>query len=495
MPNAYAQHRNRPCVSRKSSADGVDTLEPGDLTIRSHADHGGFGALVVILVAVIAGAAVQNEKHKSELDQLDIHSRTAIALQATEAQGFIAASTLQRYVYDGDSTFVPGITVAASASQVSLNEAIALGVPGGDQLKVVYAQLIEGALKALALRAAGDAAGALAALNALVPAGHDFALTVETMTAAEMAQVTELRARADRAGDLARWLLVASGASGVVTGLAVSFWVARSIVKPLAQLEVTARRASDGDLSARAPDRGPRELSHLGSVLNEMMSSIERRTNDLSQANHNLTDARAQAATDPLTGLGNHRSFYKRLQDEAVEATGGTQLGLIMMDIDGFKGVNDTFGHVTGDEFLRGVAAALVGVVGNLNSYRYGGDEFAVLLPGAGQLTTTATAESLKGAFLKVDHPTAGRVTASFGVASLPESAATPEELVYRADMAMYLAKSSGKDRVANWGDVTSAAGNPTPADHSGAMAPIRTSLTPAFARREVTNPRRRGGG
>jgi diguanylate cyclase (GGDEF)-like protein len=187
-------------------------------------------------------------------------------------------------------------------------------------------------------------------------------------------------------------------------------------------------------------------------VLNEMMSAIEKRTEDLRQANRSLIDARTQAAEDPLTGLGNHRSFHKRLQDEAAAATAvELRLGLVMMDLDGFKDVNDSLGHLAGDQLLREVASVMIRAVGDKNAYRYGGDEFAVLLPGSDHRTTMNIAESLRRAFQAIDHPTAGRVNASFGVASLPETASTPEELVYRADMAMYMAKSSGKDRVASW--------------------------------------------
>jgi diguanylate cyclase (GGDEF)-like protein/putative nucleotidyltransferase with HDIG domain len=429
----------------------------------------GFGALVFILVAVTTAAAIQEQNHKSELAQLDLHSREATSLQTTEAQAAIAADDLQRYVYEGNTTYIPDINAAASTAQASLVAALALGAPdGGDQMAAVGAQLVQGAAQTLALREAGDTADATATLDSLVPIFHDQQLRLEKMTSAELTQVTQLRASADRAGNLAFWLLVASGALGVVMGLAVSFWVARSIARPLAQLEVTARRVSEGDLSARAPNRGPRELSHLGSVLNEMMSAIEKRTEDLSQANHHLTDARTQAAKDPLTGLGNHRSFHKRLQDEAAAAAGGVSLGLVMMDLDGFKEVNDSLGHLAGDQLLREVASAMIGVVGDENAYRYGGDEFAVLLPDCDQLTTMTTAESLRHAFLAIDHPTAGRVAASFGVASMPESASTPEELVYRADMAMYLAKSSGKDRVADWGDLISASANTSPVDSPG---------------------------
>lgn len=439
----------------------------------------GFVALVVILVAVTSGAAIQVQNHKSQLAQLDLHSREAIALQTTEAQAAIAGNTLQRYVYDGDDMWIAEIDVAANKAQASLAEAVALGASGSDQLVVIAAQLIQDAAQAQALRQAGDTAAAAATLEAMVPIFHDFQLRLDSMTSAALTHVTELRASADRSADLAFWLLVASAALGVVTALVVSFWVARSIIGPLGQLEVTARRVSAGDLSARAPDRGPRELSHLGSVLNEMMSAIEKRTEDLRQAYHHLTDARTQAATDPLTGLGNHRSFHQRLPEAAARAAAnGMPLGVVMMDLDGFKGVNDSLGHLAGDQLLREVASSMIGVTGVENAYRYGGDEFAVIVPDGGQRATLATAESLRQAFLSIDHPTAGRVNASFGVASLPESASTPEELVYRADMAMYLAKSSGKDRVASWGEIdASSSGSRLDYASSGRRPEIITSL------------------
>lgn len=448
------------------------------LSVRSRI-IGGFGALVIILVAVITGAAIQVQNHKSQLAELDRHSRQAIALQTTEAQASIAANGLQRYVYDGDTTWIAGINVAANKAQASLVEAVALGAPGADQLAEIGAQLVQGAAQTLTLRQAGETAAASAALEAMVPIFYDYQLRLDAMTQAELTQVTELRASADRSGNLALWLLVASGALGVMTGLTVAFWVARSIVSPLAQLEVTARRASAGDLSARAPSHGPRELSHLGSVLNEMMSAIEKRTEDLRQAYHHLTDARTQAATDPLTGLGNHRSFHQRLPEAAARAAAnGMPLGVVMMDLDGFKGVNDSLGHLAGDQLLREVASSMMGVTGVENAYRYGGDEFAVIVPDGGQRATLATAESLRQAFLAINHPTAGRVSASFGVASFPDSASTPEELVYRADMAMYLAKSSGKDRVASWGEID-ASSNGSRLDYasSGRRPEIITSL------------------
>jgi diguanylate cyclase (GGDEF)-like protein len=429
----------------------------------------GFGLLILILAAVTVGAAIQVRNHQSDLAKLEEHSTMSSLLQTAEAQAAISAELLQRYVYTGDSQYVSELNDHAQAAQTALNEALARGGP--DPLPAIVtggARLEHGAAKASTLRSLGDEAGASAELEAMVPIFRDYRIQLEGMAASESEQVSTLRAQADEAGKIAFWLLAASGSIGVILGIAVSFWIGRSIIKPLASLEKTARKASEGDLSVRSVEGGPTEFSHLGAVLNEMMSAIEERTGDLRQANRRLraqnkelTDARMQAATDPLTGLGNHRSFHKTLRDEAsLAAAEGSPLGLVIIDLDGFKEVNDSLGHLAGDQLLREVATALTKVVDREQTFRYGGDELAVILPGDNQTRTVATAERLKGAILGVSAPGHG-ITASFGVAALPDSASTSEELVYRADMAMYWAKSAGKNRVSCWSDVSGDAGDP----------------------------------
>lgn len=416
---------------------------------------GGFGLLILTLAGVTIGAAVQVRKHQSELAQLDHHSRLATLLQTAEAQAAISAEMLQRYVDAGDASYIGEINTHANAAQQAIDAALAAGGPPGlDEVATSGAQLEQGAAQALALRQNGDQAGASKVLESLVPVFKTYRTNLEAMTSTEMAQVSDLRTQANNAGDQAFWLLVALGAGGVVLGLAVSFWIARTIIRPLGSLERTARRASQGDLSARAPGRGPAEFSHLGSVLNEMMAAIEERTTQLEDRNRELTDARMQAATDPLTGLGNHRSFHNTLREKAaVAAEACASLGLVIIDLDGFKGVNDSLGHLAGDDLLREVSRALAKVAGTENTFRYGGDELAVLVPGGETATLMPLAERLKGALETASTPDGHHVTASFGVACLPECAATPEELVYRADMAMYWAKSSGKNRVSSWAD------------------------------------------
>jgi hypothetical protein len=94
-------------------------IPPISLSVRARI-IGGFGALVIMFAAVTTAAAIQEQNHKSELAQLDLHSRDATLLQTTEAQAAIAADDLERYVYNGDTTYISEINVAAKSAQASL---------------------------------------------------------------------------------------------------------------------------------------------------------------------------------------------------------------------------------------------------------------------------------------------------------------------------------------------------------------------------------------
>jgi diguanylate cyclase (GGDEF)-like protein/putative nucleotidyltransferase with HDIG domain len=421
---------------------------------------GGFGLLIATLAGVTIGASWQVRQHESDLSQLERHSTEASYLQTAEAQAAISAEMLQRYVYAGDTSYIPEINQHAAAAQNAMDEALAGGGPAGlDQVVTSGAALQQGAAQATALEQNGKHAEASAVLEQLVPIFKNYRTALESMAGQELDQVVQLRARADRAGQFAFWLLVSSGVTGIALGFVASFWIGRAIMKPLAALEATAHRASEGDLTARAPTTGPREFAHLGSVLNEMMGSIEERTADLSDANRELNqknsdliDARNEAATDPLTGLGNHRSFQSRLREEVASAKkAGSSVSLIIIDLDGFKDVNDSLGHLAGDQLLRDLAAALTAVTRDDNTFRYGGDELAVLLPGVVSVDAIAVAGRLKETVARVGVLGGQRVTASLGVACFPQTAKTPEELVHRADTAMYCAKAAGKNRVTVW--------------------------------------------
>ncbi len=459
---------------------------------------GGFGLLAVILIVVAGASAWQSRVHQSNLDELQSHSSTATLLQEAEAQAGIAALLVQRYVIAGDETLVPEIESHATATVASLTEAVAReGESDLIDVAVIGAGLAEGSGRVVALRQAGDLEGASAAMEEIVPVFREFRLGLEDATARQLEEVSNLRRSADQAGALAFWLLVGLGTAGAVLGLAASILIARSILKPLAALEQTASEVSGGNLEARAPATGPRELANLGSALNDMMQAVQTRNRDLTAAygelmerNIQLTDARAQAATDALTGLGNHRSFHRRIRDEIASAESSERrVSLIIFDIDSFKAINDSLGHLAGDEMLRELAETLVDIAPPEDAFRYGGDEFAILLPDVDQGEAARIAERLRATVEKVTTDGGQRLTVSLGVGSFPELAASAEELIYRADMAMYWAKSTGKNRVGDWDGLLSRraveAGPQSLGDHRGKIHDAVASLVSALAAKD----------
>jgi diguanylate cyclase (GGDEF)-like protein len=162
-----------------------------------------------------------------------------------------------------------------------------------------------------------------------------------------------------------------------------------------------------------------------------------------------------QARTDGLTSLANHREFQEQLAHEVERAQRfGVPVGLVLLDLDDFKMINDRYGHLAGDNVLKAVSGALRGAIRDIDqASRYGGEEFAVILPHTTVEGGARLAERLRQAIAeRVANAPDGRqirITASFGVAGLPAHAATQVELIATADAALYRAKQGGKNRVA----------------------------------------------
>ena len=162
-----------------------------------------------------------------------------------------------------------------------------------------------------------------------------------------------------------------------------------------------------------------------------------------------------QAVTDALTGLANRRQFFDALGRELERAHRFEQeTALILFDLDDFKTVNDTLGHLAGDAVLHSVAQTVLGLVREIDvAARYGGEEFAVLLPQTDREGAANLAERLRAAIAEIRVEFGGRtiegITASFGVAAGSDAGATQLDLVAIADAALYSAKHRGKNTVA----------------------------------------------
>ena len=149
---------------------------------------------------------------------------------------------------------------------------------------------------------------------------------------------------------------------------------------------------------------------------------------------------------DMLTGLPNRRMLFERL---AVASSSGTPYAMLLIDLNGFKTVNDTLGHRIGDELLAGVARRLhAAVAGTATVARLGGDEFAVFLPHAGEAAAGAAARAVKGAFAEPLPLSCGSIRAEGTVGvSVAAPGESPDEVLERADAAMYRAKHAGRRR------------------------------------------------
>ncbi|MEJ7577114.1 MAG: diguanylate cyclase [Pyrinomonadaceae bacterium] len=167
----------------------------------------------------------------------------------------------------------------------------------------------------------------------------------------------------------------------------------------------------------------------------------------------NYLDTLEEAAfTDHLTGLANRRRFERQLEREISRAARHDHpFCLLLIDIDNFKRVNDTFGHNAGDEALRRLAAALQGGTRGMDmSARVGGEEFGVILPETTLERGLDVAERLRAAIKAMEIPEVGRITASLGIAEFPSDAPGADELFSLADNALYEAKNNGRDCVAH---------------------------------------------
>lgn len=156
------------------------------------------------------------------------------------------------------------------------------------------------------------------------------------------------------------------------------------------------------------------------------------------------------AFTDHLSGLANRRRLERQLEREIARTERfGHPFSLVMLDIDEFKKVNDTFGHEMGDEVIKSLAKTLQeGIRGIDLAARIGGEEFAVILTETPLERATEVAERLRLAIKDVELPDVGSVTVSLGVAEAPFCAHTGRELLACADTALYAAKDLGRDRV-----------------------------------------------
>ncbi len=252
-------------------------------------------------------------------------------------------------------------------------------------------------------------------------------------------------------GAIKKFVITSLILMGIVVLVAVAF-ILHYNVRPIAELYKAARIIGSGNLDYRIDIKDGVEINRLVEEFNNMAQRLKERTEELMKLNRKLE---ALSITDGLTGLYNHRYFYRRLAEEIERAKRyDRKLSLIMADIDNFKLYNDNQGHQKGDMVLKGVAECVKNTL-RMNDVpaRYGGEEFAVILPETGKATAAGVAERIRCEVERKDFPDEktqpeGSITISLGVATFPDDGITIDELVRRADDALYRAKRKGRNRV-----------------------------------------------
>ncbi|MEA2939415.1 MAG: hypothetical protein QOC56_2919 [Alphaproteobacteria bacterium] len=197
------------------------------------------------------------------------------------------------------------------------------------------------------------------------------------------------------------------------------------------------------------------------------------------------------ATTDPLTGMLNRRAFFEQAEPICARAQAGEPLCAVMLDIDHFKRINDGYGHDAGDETIRGVAQAVTAEDATVG--RLGGEEFAMLLPGRALPAAAALADDLRQRLAALQFMTRSQVltlTCSFGVSHWKQGDSI-DGLLARADVALYAAKTGGRNRVVV-ADGASSASNYDAAGRSvrtAARMQEPVARDAAFDRRAVSRP------
>ncbi len=166
--------------------------------------------------------------------------------------------------------------------------------------------------------------------------------------------------------------------------------------------------------------------------------------------------AKTRANTDELTGLYNHRSFHERIEQEIARGSRfGGAFSLIMLDIDLFKAYNDIYGHLAGDQVLRKVGRYIENSVRSIDlAFRYGGEEFAVILPEARLDDAYKVAERIRKTIESKSSSRAMPITASLGVGNWPNDGVMKEEVIGLTDAALYRAKQTGRNNTCLTSDV-----------------------------------------
>lgn len=247
----------------------------------------------------------------------------------------------------------------------------------------------------------------------------------------------------DNAENTSRLIIIFS-VSGAIIAVVATLLLIYSVLTPIRRLKQGAEHFGRGDLTHRVRVVSRDEFGELAKAFNTMAEQLEKDQAALEQ----------MAIHDGLTGLYNHREFQRLLQAELERSQRYKHpLSLLMLDIDLFKRVNDSYGHQSGDIVLRTLADQMRNGIRKVDyAARYGGEEFVIILPEMTPSDALLVAERLRQSIaaqpITIEQGQVITITISIGVASFPDDADSKDKLIAAADKALYAAKAAGRNRV-----------------------------------------------
>jgi diguanylate cyclase (GGDEF)-like protein len=408
-------------------------------------------AVLLVIIGGIAGMGVlQLRNERATLDALQKRAAVVAALDDARVYILITATHVFGAVFDDDPADVAGSLataqqavvddlIKAEANLQSMGDAEGLAALG--RVDQQLTELEEEALQLLMPALMADRETRMAAAAEFVPqVWPQFEGMIDSLAEIGRSQQRKFAFEtlaANETADSSFKLLLSVSALGVIVAALAVAALSFSVVRPLASLEAKAKAVAGGDLTAKADVSGPEEVRTLAEAFNQM---VEARRQTEETLKH-------RAETDSLTGLYNHRFLQERLEREVNRSVrNGHSLAVLMIDIDGFKLFNDTYGHQEGDRVLRQVAQILQqqfrsgGIIG-----RYGGDEFLAILPHTGRDEGIARANKLFDAVAGQRlTPRKGKsipLSLSVGLAVCPDDSKHREELLAYADSSLMEAK------------------------------------------------------
>lgn len=404
-----------------------------------------------------------SDEHRRYLQEIEKLSQASAVLAQSHSSFLQATTALASMTFLRDESYFQQFQREFTASRSSVDLARGIAASLGlwsdvsflDQLGQRMDTFYQGVDQASNEFLRGDLFRAIEMGGQLTPEADAIAAALGAASDAWLSMVALER----QAAELATWnaLLIQAGLGGfsLMVAAATARLFQKSILDPLSALRRSARAIARGDLSVRAPVQGPEEMVSLAEAFNSMTEALidrnrqlERHITDLQQAQETIW---RMAYYDPLTGLLNRHLFEDRLQMAMAQARRrGLRVGVLFLDLDRFKLINDSFGHSFGDRVLRLVARRLEQAIeAGQTLARTGGDEFMVLLP---DVECESEVEQVARRLLEVmqaPYELDGRelyITASTGVVLFPLHGEDPQTLVRNAEIAMYRAKESGRN-------------------------------------------------